>query len=273
MTAATSLAIEHHPHGVVVLSLNRPQRKNALDRELVLALGGALAEFGSSATNTGSPGANDSAGNIKVIVLSGEGGAFCSGADLTSISGASSDEIKERIDEFHLMIRGIVGAIVPVVAAIEGPAVGFGADLALACDMRIMSESGYLEEGFAKIGLMPDGGGTLWLEKFVGPRAFEFLALGTRLSAEDCLRWGIANALVPAGQALSRALVQAEQLAQAAPLALRAIKQSLRAGENERLESTLMREKAGQAALIGSQDFQEGVSAFLGKRPPQFRGK
>src|SRR5690606_38627420 len=151
--------------------------------------------------------------------------------------------------------------------------VGFGADLALACDMRIMSESAYLEEGFAKIGLMPDGGGTLWLEKFVGPRAFEFLALGTRLNADKCLQWGIANALVPQGQALAKALAQAEQLAQAAPLALRAIKQSLRAGEKERLESTLLREKEGQAALIASQDFQEGVAAFLSKRSPQFQGK
>lgn len=263
---ASSLKIEQLPAGIVVLSLNRPERKNALDRELVLSLGEALARLGAgSGENSTAP--------VRVIVLTGEGGAFCSGADLATISGATSEQIEERIEEFHHMIRGIVGAKVPVVAAIEGPAVGFGADLALACDMRIMSESGYVEEGFAKIGLMPDGGGTLWLEKFVGPRAFEFLALGTRLTANDCLKSGIANAVVPQREALAQALLRAEKLSQAAPLALAAIKQSIRGGESARLESTLAREKAGQTALIASADFQEGVAAFLSKRPPQFQGK
>jgi enoyl-CoA hydratase/carnithine racemase len=245
--------------GVTTLSLHRPERRNALDRNLVLNLGGALSALGQDPS-------------VRVLILRGSGEAFCAGADLSSIENPAADELGARIDEFHALIRGIVSTDKPVIALVDGPAVGFGADLALACDLRVFSDRAYLEEGFVKIGLMPDGGGTHWLRRFCGPLAFEFLALGKRLSAVDCARFGIANQVVAAAELLHVGETMAEALMASAPLALAKIKRSLRQGEHEELEAALNREKSGQSLLIQSEDFREGEAAFRNKRSPLFRG-
>lgn len=246
--------------GAVTLLLNRPTKKNALSRDLVLTLGDALERL-----------AQDD--EIRVLVLRGRGGAFCSGADLRTIVDAEHDEIEGRIDEFHRLIRGVVTAPQPVIAVVDGPAVGFGADLALCCDMRVFTEAGYLEEGFIKVGLMPDGGGTYFMPHFVGPRAFEYLALGTRLSAPHCEELGIANRVVAPAELEPLVDRWAASLCAAAPLALGRIKQALRREDLRRLDETLAVEKSGQTGLVRSGDFQEGVRAFLERRPAQFRGK
>jgi len=256
----SSLRITHPEPGIVSLALNRPTKKNALDRDLVLALGEALRQVAADPS-------------VRVVLLTGVSGSFCSGADLSTIRNASPEELDSRIDEFHRMITGIVDAPQPVIAAVSGPAVGFGADLALACDMRLFSQSAYLEEGFIKVGLMPDGGGTGWMPKMVGPRAFEMLALGTRLSASDCQGFGIANSVHPETELITASYEVAQRLAQSAPLALRNIKRALRAGDRDGLSATLEREKRGQTELLGSSDFEEGVRAFLEKREAQFTGK
>jgi 2-(1,2-epoxy-1,2-dihydrophenyl)acetyl-CoA isomerase len=245
--------------GIVTLTLQRPKKRNALDRQLVQELGQALRVYGADEA-------------VRVILLTGSGGAFCAGADLASIESPKAEEIPGRIDEFHQLIFGIVETDKPVVALVDGPAVGFGADLALACDMRLFSEEGYLEEGFVKIGLMPDGGGTHFVPHFAGPRAFELLALGRRLSAQQCEALGIANQVVPPALLTEEGRKLARSLACSAPLALARIKRSLREAEREALVSALVREKKGQSALILSGDFQEGLNAFRNKRSPKFRG-
>ncbi len=244
----------------VRIALNRPERRNALDRDLVVALGDALdAAVRREAT--------------RVIVLTGTGGSFCSGADLAGMGGAAGD-FAARIDEFHRLIRCVVTAPQPVVAAIDGPAVGFGADLALACDLRVLSDRGYVQDSFVRIGLMPDGGGTLWLPELVGAgRALEYLLLGTRLDAARCQELGVANRVVSVEAFEAAVAGLARELSEAAPLAVRAIKHAVRATSRDLLEGALGREKAGQLSLLSSEDLREGVGAFLGKRAPRFVGR
>lgn len=248
---------------LVWLTLNRPERKNALDRELVQRLGDAL-EAATARPET------------RVVVLRGSGDAFCAGADLSSMQpeALSDGKLGERIDEFHRLVRTIVDAPQPIIASIDGPAVGFGADLALACDLRLCSARAFLQESFVHIGLMPDGGGTFWLPALVGiGRALEFLLLGTRLSATQCLEMGLANRVVPPEELETTTAALARQLAAAAPLAVASIKRAVRAAGRDQLEAALSCEKDGQIALLGSDDLREGVEAFFAKRPPRFLGR
>ncbi len=248
--------------GVELIILNRPEVKNALDQALVRALGALLAEL---------PGRDD----VRAVVLAGEGGAFCSGADLKA--GFKEREIlgpDARLREFHALIRGVVGAPQPIIAAMEGPAVGFGADLALACDLRVMGEGAMLHEKFVKIGLMPDGGGSFWLPRLVGlARAAEILMLGEPLDAATCKELGLVNRVVPRGGARADALELARRLADGPPLALRAIKRALRESAHGGIEQALDRERVGQLQLLASSDFPEGVFAWMQKRAPKFTGK
>src|SRR6478735_850765 len=246
---------------VATLIMNRPQTKNALDPELLAALAAGLAGV-----------ADDP--SVRAVVLTGAGDAFCSGADL---KGALGDldvgaDLGPRIGQFHALIRAIVHARKPVIAAVRGPAVGFGADLALACDLRVLSREAYLQEKFVAIGLMPDGGGSYWLPRLVGlGRALEYLLLGTRIDADLALQLGLANRVTDDERAEAQTL--AASLAAGPPLALAAIKSAVRESAQGGIEAALEREKYGQTALLGSVDFREGVAAWAAKRSPRFSGK
>ncbi|HEX3853938.1 MAG TPA: enoyl-CoA hydratase-related protein [Polyangiaceae bacterium] len=246
---------------VATLIMNRPKTKNALDPELLEALGSGLREVA----------ADDS---VRAVVLTGAGDAFCSGADLKGALGdlEAGADLGPRIEKFHALIRAIVAAPKPFIAAVRGPAVGFGADLALACDLRVLARDAYIQEKFVAIGLMPDGGGSFWLPRLVGlGRALEFLLLGTRIDAPLALSLGLANRVADDERAEARALAAA--LAAGPPLALAAIKAAVRDSANAAIDAALEREKRGQTALLASQDFREGVAAWSSKRAPSFQGK
>src|SRR5450755_1020563 len=240
---------------VATLTMNRPATRNALDPELLEALGAALREVTADSS-------------VRAVVLTGAGGAFCSGADLKGALGdlEANADLGPRIAQFHALIRAIVEAPQPFIAAVAGPAVGFGADLALACDLRVLARDAYLQEKFVAIGLMPDGGGSFWLPRLVGlGRALEFLLLGTRVDADWALSLGLANRVVPPAQAVSEAKALARALASGPPLALAAIKSAVRQATSGSLEEALEREKQGQTALLESEDFREGVAAWSTK--------
>jgi 2-(1,2-epoxy-1,2-dihydrophenyl)acetyl-CoA isomerase len=247
---------------VVTLLMNRPKAKHALNPELLTALAQALSEA-----------AADDA--IRAVVLGGTGGAFCSGADL---KGALAEleagvDLGGSIEQFHVLIRHIVHAGKPFVAAVSGPAVGFGADLALACDLRVLGGSAYIQEKFVAIGLMPDGGGTFWLPHLVGlGRALEYLLLGTRIDAGLAHSLGLANRVVEDERVLAEAQLLARTLAEGPPLAISAIKRAVRA-EPRTIDDALAREKREQSALLSSRDLREGLVAWLDGRAPKFRGQ
>jgi enoyl-CoA hydratase/carnithine racemase len=247
---------------VSILTMNRAGTRNALNRELILALGSALNEVV----------ANE---EIRAVVLTGSGESFCSGADLRSAMSEGGDmNMSERIDEFHALIKLIVHAPKPFVAAVDGAAVGFGADLALACDLRVFSSRGYLQEKFVKIGLMPDGGGTFWMPRLVGiGRALEFLMLGTKIEAQLALELGLTNRVVTPDELLGSARELAGELANGPPLAMREIKQAVRESFKGTVDDALAREKTGQLGLLASADMMEGVLAWAQRREPRFQGK
>ena len=249
---------------VAVLTLNRARARNALDPALVKALGAALPAVAEDPS-------------VRAVVLTGSGGSFCAGADLKAAmsSGMSAFEhLDTAIDGYHAMIRAIVGAPKPFLAAVDGAAVGFGCDLALACDLRVLTTEAYLQEKFVKIGLMPDGGGTFWLPRLVGlGRAMEFLLLGEPVTAEHALSMGLANRIVPADRLQEESMKLAHQLAKGPPLAFAAIKRSVRASLGGTIDTALALEKQGQMRCLSSNDCIEGVTAWMEKREPTFQGK
>lgn len=257
----TQLLLQTDHHQVRRLHLNRPERKNALTRPLLDALHRALEEISVSS-------------EVRVVILSGEGRSFCSGADLQVLRDTPEEDHAELLDLFHRLIIDIVQLPQPVIAAVDGPAVGFGADLALACDLRLFSESAYLEESFVQLGLLPDGGGTAWMPAFAGwGRAFEYLALGTRLDAYQCEQLGLISRVVVREQFEEVVSQISQQLAESAPLAIQAIKRAVRATQLDQLTASLQRERHEQLSLLRSADFREALQAFFEKRAPQFQGK
>jgi 2-(1,2-epoxy-1,2-dihydrophenyl)acetyl-CoA isomerase len=245
---------------VATLTLNRPATKNALNTELVEAFGEATA---SVVKDDG----------VRAVVLTGAGGAFCSGADLKAGLGGG-DDVGSRLEEMHGIIRMIVSAPKPFVAAVDGAAVGFGCDIALACDLRVLSTRGYLQEIFVKIGLMPDGGGTFWVPRLVGlGRAMEYLLLGTRIDAGLAREVGLANRVVEPSELSATAAALADDLSRGPPLAIARIKRAVREGLMGTLNDALTREKENQLVLLRSEDLGEGVMAWAEKRPPVFKGK
>ena len=177
------------------------------------------------------------------------------------------------MDEFHALVKSVVRCDKPTLAMMDGGAVGFGADLAFACDLRIASDRAYVQEKFVKIGLMPDGGGTFWLPRLVGTaRAMQMILLAEKVEAPELHRLGVVARVVAPDRLREATLTVARELAAGPPRAFAAIKRSLYASWGS-LEDALVRERKEQLALLRSADSMEGVGAWMQKREACFEGK
>lgn len=251
--------------GLGRITLNRPDSLNAWNGELVRELKGAVTE-------------RAAAPEVRAVLLTGAGRAFSSGADLRAGFDPADDgrpDIRRELDElYHPIIAGLRRLEKPVVAAVNGPAVGIGCSLALASDLVLVAESAYFLLAFVRIGLMPDGGSTLFVPARVGKaRAFEMALLGERVPAEEAVRWGLANAVHPDERLGEEANAVAARLAAGPTASYAGVKRALNAALYPDLDGQLGLEAEIQHGLARTEDFVEGVGAFLEKRDPAFRGR
>jgi 2-(1,2-epoxy-1,2-dihydrophenyl)acetyl-CoA isomerase len=249
---------------VAVVTLNRPQRRNALTVELKEALVEALNLVAGDA-------------EVRAVVLTGSGKSFCVGQDLGEhaetlrADPATSFDTVER--HYNPIVRALAEMPKPVVAAINGGAVGAGLGFALACDLRVAAEGAPFATAFAAIGLTADSGLSASLVHSLGAaRATELMLLGESFSAEQAKEWGLVRAVVPAGEVLGAALELARRLAAGPTAAYAEIKKALALGAVSPLETVLAGEGAGQARLGVTRDHQGAVDAFLAKQRPTFEG-
>lgn len=243
---------------IAVVTLNMPQKRNALSAELFQALPRVLAELQRD-------------NRLRALVLTG-GRHFCSGGDLGGLD-ASALTIRSAMQEGQMSVRALCGGPLPVVAAVEGNAYGAGFSIALACDLIVADEDTRFCASFTRVGLMPDYG-VLWtLPQRVGiGRAREILMLGEPISATQGAQWGLVDRLSDKGQVLPTAVALAERLAEGAPATIATTKSVLSRWPLG-LDPTLAWEADTQALLLGSEDFKEGVSAFREKRAARFSGR
>src|SRR5215471_4615338 len=244
---------------VLTITLNRPDVLNAFNGAMHEALGAALKE--------------GRADDIRAVVITGAGRGFCVGQDLTEFRETPGD-IGDRLrGGYHLNINAIRALEKPVIAAVNGAAAGAGMSFACACDIRIASDAAVFVPAFVNIGLVPDSGGTFFVTRLLGyARAFEWLCSGRRLTAAEAHEWGLVSEVVAADALAERAAEVARGLAALPTAAIGRTKRLLDRATGSTLEEQLEREAEAQAAATRSDDFREGVSAFLEKRPPVFRG-
>ncbi|MDI3383907.1 enoyl-CoA hydratase-related protein [Xenophilus aerolatus] len=254
---------------VATLTLDRPEVLNALSGELIAALLQRLAQLSSDDT-------------VRAIVLTGRGRAFCAGADLSDPMMNTQAPPDVRAERFlasadagiHALARALAGLRKPLVAAVNGAAVGGGAALALSAHVTLAAETAYLQQPFtAQLGLAPDMGASWQLMRRLGPgRALPLAMLGERLGAREAADWGLIWRCVPDGELAAAAADVAGRLAAGAPAALAALPALMADALTNGLDAQLDRERDAQAALVRTQDFIEAVTAFREKRKPRFCG-
>lgn len=261
MSELDTIHYERKDH-VAQITLNRPERRNAMNLAMNGELLHGLHEAASDET-------------IRAVLITGAGKGFCSGADLSLFQPLPEPEQLKKIiiSNYQPMMAAIAAMKKPVIAAINGVAAGAGASLALACDLRLMAHDASLLMAFSNIALIPDAGANWLLTRLVGySRAYEIAVEGSRIPAERCLELGLTNKVVPADQLLSIANAWARKLAERPTLALGLTKQAMQYAEHHDLASTIEYEAELQKQTIVSQDFLEGVTAFMQKREPEFKG-
>jgi len=258
------LVIFEPRESVTIIRLNRPEKRNALSREMISELTEIFSTFKNQS-------------DLRAVILTGAGDkAFCAGTDIAELTAVGNDttradEVSKRGQE---LCDQIENCGVPVVAAVNGIAFGGGCELALACHLRIASENAQFSLPETKLGVVPAYGGTQRLAREIGQgRATEMMLTGRTVSAAEALQFGLVNHVVAAADLLREAEALANEIAQLAPLAIRACLQAVIRGAELPLEEGLALEAKLFAQLFATNDVREGTSAFLEKRPPVFKGK
>lgn len=258
------LGVKKEEDGVVILTLKNPP-VNALSTKLMSELGTAVQEIGQDRS-------------VRAVILTGDGQYFCAGADLKEMAGKASElktEAPKIVETGHRVYRSLELLPQPVIAAVNGLAIGGGLEMALACDIRIAGDTSKVGLPEVTLGLIPAYGGTQRLTRTVGlPKARELIYTGQLIGGNEALRIGLVNKVVPAGQELRAARDMAHTIAQkSAPLAVSAAKKSLLNGFETDIDHGLKGEAEAFQIVVGSEDLIEGISAQLERRPPKFAGK
>jgi len=246
--------------GVLTITLNRPDVLNAFNAPMHAALAKALKE------------ARDP--DVRAVILTGAGRGFCVGQDLTEFREAPGD-IGERLrSNYHPNVLAIRALEKPVIAAVNGVAAGAGLSFACACDIRIAADSATFVPAFVNIGLVPDSGGTYFIARLLGPaRAFEWMSSGRRLAAAEAQAWGLVSEVVEPEALESRAEDLAARLAAMPTRGIGMTKRLFDRAVESSLEQQLELEAQLQSAATQTDDFREGIAAFLEKREPRFTGR
>lgn len=245
--------------GVATLTLNRPQVLNALNSALLAEMLDALTRLAQAQSS-------------RALVITGTGRAFSAGADLAEFAPEDAGAVLERF--YNPLLEALLGLPLPVVAAINGPAVGAGCSIALASDFVVAARSAYFLQAFVAVGLVPDTGATWLLPRLVGrSRALEMMMLGERISSERALEWGLIHKCVDDSELPDLAMQLAARLAAGPTRTYRLIREGIRYALEHSLSETLHLERRHQTLAGCSADCAEAIAAFREKRPPAFGGK
>jgi len=246
--------------GLAVLTLNRADKMNALTTQMRAEITHAMKQAGETA---------------RAVVLTGAGNAFCSGQDLGDASSTGKIDLGRALrDEYEPMLESVFDCPVPTIAAVNGPAAGAGANLALCADVVIATESAYFLQAFARIGLIPDAGGTWFMPRQMGfAKAMGAALFADKISARQADDWGLIWEAVPDDAFDAHWRKRAAYLANGPTAGFAAIKQAIRSSYDQTLRQQLETEAHLQEQCGSTRDFAEGVFAFLEKRPPKFEGR
>lgn len=248
--------------GIATITLNRPNVFNSFNREMSLALQERLREIGQNE-------------EVRAVLITGEGKAFCAGQDLAEATGEGAMEISEIVDQHYNPIITLIRQLEkPVVAAVNGVAAGAGANIALACDIVVAKESSAFIQAFSKIGLIPDSGGTFFLPRLIGlQRASALMMTGDKVSAKEAQEMGMIYKVFADDAFESEVAELLAKLAQMPTKGLAYTKALLNKSFNSTLEEQLQHESDYQNRAGKTEDFKEGVQAFIKKRKPSYKGQ